>query len=508
MKTLGYRSFDDHDPLSELHSPYAPAEIRANEPFSCGLTYTTDGLEKTIELPIWRLSPLGIELRADKSTQPLEKGQNVNIKLKIGNTETEFYGLIVDHVVEKLNLQILGIRLVAKIEQRVSGADRRTQRRWVCSEHYQPTLCALNPGKFNDYIYFMVRDISESGLRLITSLRNKFIVVGMKLDCIASFPLVSQTRITIEITNLKIIEREGKEYLSIGASIVNEDIRIREVMSQYLLQFGIVDTLRDLKAERLPLPSTQGVVEYGFVKTEDEYREVLNLRYEAYNDNGKLPEWYKAKDMADQFDSRARIAIGKIKGKIVVSARLIFNEIDQKMEQESYINWPQDLPRREEVVEIMRLCTSTEYRGSDLLTGMFQFIAISVVQSKRPWIVTCSTDDMLSIYEKIGFKKVNLNYNHIVLNNTLHHVLIANVPNVMCGKGVDPITWNLLWSSVSRYLNEYNIVTPDLLLRLRMVTYRLFSPLAQYIGRFMKKPRKAKLTSGALGLSKKMLKSA
>jgi predicted GNAT family N-acyltransferase len=498
MKTIGHRTFNEADSNTELHSPFAPVDIRPNEPFSCLVRSRDPNNPFEKELPVWRLSPLGLELKVGKEDTMLTKGLPIDLELRIGKSISYLAGLVVDYSSESFNLQTIGIRLIHRPQERPQAVERRKQKRWICSEQYLPTLCALNPGKFNDYLYFTVKDVSETGLRLVTSLRNKFIVMGMKLDCIASFPLVSQTRFTIKINNLGVVEQQGREFLSIGAEIVDGTERTNEIISQYLLQFGLADSIKELRASNLATPSTKNVVQFGFVKTEGEYREVLNLRRQAYVAVGKLAESVKPEDTADAYDARARIAIGKINGQIVVCARLTFNEVDQKMEQEKYVQWRDDLPRREDVVEVMRLCTHPHFRGSDLLMGMFQFVAISVVQSKRPWIVICATDDVLPLYEKIGFKKIGLQYPHAELNNTVHYILTANVPQAMCGKNVSPIVWNLLWSDVSKYLREYNLLTPDPLMHIRLGLYRLMAPFAKWMSAYLKRPRKTRKTKGAL----------
>ena len=103
--------------------------------------------------------------------------------------------------------------------QRVLPLERRRQVRWLCSDEFHPTGVASNPAKSNDFILFRVLDVSPSGLRLQTSLRNNFIVRGMRLDVIVSFPMVSQITVRLTVQNVSFISRNKKEFLAVGAQI-------------------------------------------------------------------------------------------------------------------------------------------------------------------------------------------------------------------------------------------------------------------------------------------------
>ncbi len=480
---------------SEIHSIITPADIREGDPIFCKITYIDDGRSQTSDFRVWRISPLGVEILDSKNTN-LKKGEEIEIYLKIGTNVSILNGIIVDHVVHEKNNRIVHARLITKNQIRETGVERRQSNRWFCNENYFPTAICSNPVLFNDYMYFKIRDISNGGMRLTTSLRNKFLIQGMTLDCIVNFPMISQLKIKFLITTARIEIDNNKEVLGLGVTFVRNDIN-DAVVSQYLMQFSSVNSLEDLVAEKLIPESVGESVTFGYVREKEEYEQVLKLRLETYKLAGKVDASKTYLDMSDELDSRSRIVVGKYKGQVISSARLIFSSSEESMEQENYVKWPSDLPRRDEVVEIMRVCTSPAFRGSDLLFSMFHYMAIAIAQSGRRNIVICCTNEMIPLYKNIGFSETGLSYEHQKLNKLKHTILIGDVLNAMLGLNVGPIAWNVVWHDVSSYLMNYDSGNIEPFAKIRVGIYKLIRPICMLMYKISKKNRKnknAKLT--------------
>ena len=486
---------DEQSPYQALHGPFIPAEVRKGEQISAAVKSRDPRHPFSAEMQVWKMSPLGIELKVNSEKEMLPKGLPVDLKLTIGTQLISINGLVVDYVCPKVNENRIGIRMVqTPVDTEFQGIERRKSRRWLCAPQFLPTGVAPNPAKFNDFVYFRISDVSNTGFQLLTSLRNKFIVVGMRLDCMISFPMVSQLHANLKVENVRITMEQGTEQLAVGVTIENMTPELRESIGQYLMQFGSGVSVKDILDSGLETPRISKAVDYSFVKTEDEFQEVLELRKLSYLHENKIAPGTNASQLTDIYDSRSRIVIGRYQGKIICTARLTFNEIDERMEQEEYMDWSTEMPRRDRVVEIMRACTHPEYRGSDLLMGMFQFIALTVVQSKRPWIVINTTAKFEPLYRKIGFTETGHSYKVEMFNNLEHKVMIANVPNAMSGLNVNPIVWNLIWEEVSRYMENYGLLKPDSFRKVRMGAFRLLAPVARFVHRYWLKPRKRQRT--------------
>ncbi len=327
-------------------------------------------------------------------------------------------------------------------------------------------------------------------MRLITSLRNKFLVKGMTLDCVASFPFISQLPLKMAIENVRLTTENGKDFLSVGVSLKKLNHQERQIIGQYLVQFGEGVALQDLRRQDLAPRSIAPSLEFSFVKSLEDYREVLDLRLRAYRAAQKIPDCFTADDMADIFDTRSRVVIGKYRGKVIATAALVFNEYYDRMEIEDGVEWPSNLPRRDEMVEIIRACTDPSFRGSDLLIAMFQFMAVAVMQSKRPYVVCGCTHDMIGLYAGIGMDRQDLEYCHSKLGDAPHTVMLGDVRRAMNGTSVNPIFWNAVWAPATNYMIDTELLDLTAVDRLRMSIYRLCAPIAFMLQRRMRRPRK------------------
>ena len=435
------------------------------------------------------ISPLGVRLLLASDRCSLSKGQSVDLDLTLGNDTHRFSGVVVDRVDTLSRDLAVTVRLVEPTSPRPANAERRNGLRWLCSEQFFPTAIAANPARYNDFVYLKFRDLSRSGARVVTSLRNKFIVRGMRLECLVSFPLVSQIRMELIVRNVSVAHEQGKDLLSLGVEFLASDSRDLNVIAQYLLQFGDTESLESLRQSGL-IPSSMGKASIFFVRTQEEYEQVLSLRTGAYGDAGKLPQGSQPEYMADAYDAKSKIIVGKYRGKVVSSARMYFPEYGDVFEQEEFVSWPLTLGRRDEAVEVMRVCTHQDFRRSDLLFSLLRFMAVTAIQAKRYKIVGCATDNLLPLYEKVGLKNTGLSYELPALNNIRHWMIVGDARRCVLGTDVGPILWNVLWSDTADYLVENQLLNLDLLTKIRLIIYRAMGPLAHVLRRRAQKPRR------------------
>jgi hypothetical protein len=294
------------------------------------------------------------------------------------------------------------------------------------------------------------------------------------------------------IKNVNLTVDNGKDYLSIGVNFTTLDSASRQAIGQYLVQFGYGVSPKELRDQRLIPRSVASSVEFSFVRTIEDYRDVLELRRVAYEGAGKISPDTPSSDMGDIYDVRSRIIVGKYKGRVVASAGLVFNEYHDRMEIEESVDWPDHLPRRDEMVEVIRNCTHPDFRGGDLLISMFKFIAIAILQSKRQYAVMSCTPDLIPLYRRIGMQDQKLEYRHRKLNGARHTVMLGDVPSTVAGGLVNPIYWNAIWADTLKYLRTSNSVELNALSRTRVAIYQLAGPVAALMQYWMRRPRKAK----------------
>jgi predicted GNAT family N-acyltransferase len=219
-------------------------------------------------------------------------------------------------------------------------------------------------------------------------------------------------------------------------------------------------------------------IEYKYVRTREEYNQVLELRRLAYGSVGKLTS---DTAVADKFDTRSRIIIGVYKGAVVASTRLIFNEIEDKMEHEQFVTFDSRVPSKDQICEITRVCTHPDFRGADLLIGLVKFVSLTVAQSGRRYVLGCATDTLLPMYTKMGFRSLNIKYSHEALNNIQHTIFMCDITEVAVGKGINPIAWNILWADVVEYISQNQIMRFDPASNVRIGIYNFFKPIAKLL---------------------------
>ncbi len=461
-----------------FHGPFTPADIREGEPYRCTLKF----LDQLIDCSIWKLSPLAIELVISEDIKNLEIGGKVDIDINLGKQISKYRGLLLSKENFEHGRRIIGIRLFESQPERTSDVSRRNEKRWTCSSEFVPTGVSVNPFKFNDFIYFRIKDISSGGLMLATSLRNKFILKGLRFECTFNFPTVGQAHVKFEVNNVRLINENGKDSLGIGVVLVKDyQSRFNELCAQYLLQYSNVSSLTEFKENNFSKPQVTRAIQFRYVKSLQDYEDVLKLRKVAYVLEGKARPDCELKDMITPYDSNARIVMGFFKDQLVVSGAVIFHSKETLTEQEEFFAWPDTFPSKEKLIEVNRACTHPDFRGAQLLIEMYKFITVFIMQAAREDVILCADDNLTPLYKKLGFVDTGMRYSHASLGNIPHNILLGKIFEGATGKRVGPITWNIVYGDIISYLKQYDQLPSDPWMETRIAFYRLFRPIANYM---------------------------
>ena len=464
--------------LQSIHDKVVPADIRENERVLARVRVRRPDLSESFEsIRVWRLSPLGVELLGKSENSQFEKGQPIDLELTVVGQRSSFQGLIVD-VLEHHRLgTIYGIRLSRREPERRSEDERRRSDRWICSDQFLPVAVAPAPGRFDDFMHFKIRDISEGGLQLTTSLRNKYLVPGMTLKMSVGFPMGSVVPMTTKIVRTSIDSFGSTDQLVIGSSFDNLTSLAKRVLGQYLIQFSNAESLESIRSSGYEPESVSRSTTYYYLKSEEDYRDVLKLRLEANRQAGQLGNASKPEDVGDFIDMQSRILVAKRADEIIGTARFRFTNIDEPLEVERYTTWPRDMPRRDEILEVSRLATDFRFRKSDLLVGMFKYACSTCLTPERPWLVMSCMDKYVPFYSKIGFQPTSIVYDDPHWSEPLN-VMIADSYAAIKGEKVHPVYWNLIWKDVCDFLIENGLAKLSTRDRIRLSIYRAFAPFA------------------------------
>lgn len=463
---------------TDLHGAIAPADIRKDERVAARLTAGN----KTTDCRVWRLSPFGIEILADSVTE-IKKSDLVTIELTIEGRTSKFDGVVVDTTAPNDDSQatLCGIRFMhsdSHNEAPHEEPDRRLFQRWLCSEEFFPTCVTPTPGRINDYIYFRIHDISAKGMRMKCSLRNKHLLPDMRLELFAQFPGAESAQIDVVIKRIRIEEEAGKDILSLGVEFENLDDHARTCIGQYLTQFSTDRSPKDIVDSGFKIESIALGTEFYFLKSNEDYQKVLELRRIAHKHAGNVRDEAVPEEMGDINDARSRIIVGKIGEQVVATARLRYNEIDAPLEHEAHMDLPADFPRRDQIVEISRAATHPDYRQSDLFVALWIHMSTYGLQKQRPYVLIGSHPALVKFYQKCGFKSTGHSHGEEMWT-VKQHVMICNFHEAVMGKNTHPLYWNQMYRPIVKGAIEAGILSPNEMDLIRMSAFRKLAWLSK-----------------------------
>lgn len=483
MSRVPTPSADSVNASKQIHSPFIPEDVRVNDLISVRFK----GGEEWSSAEVYKISPLGVEIVKNPISGSLKVGDRLDLEIRIDQQLTKHAGIVVDNNYSDHSRHLIGIRLVSEFGKANPGEERRRGQRFFTAPAFLPTASAVNPLKFNDILLFRVQELSSEGMFLTTSLRNKLLFKDIEMDLLLNFPVFGTISVSVKIMNSRIVRDGDKDCLGLGIKLIGRTEEYKRIAGSYLLQFSNIDSLSELKDAGLGLSGVGSSVEFRYAKTEEDYKEVLELRKMTYAAEGKADPDAPIESMATALDSKARLVMGYFHGKLVASAAVIFHEINSSTEHEDYVEWTSELPPKGSLVEINRVCTHPDFRRADLFLKLYKFMLVLVVQSKKQNVVICASEELVPLYQKLGFDLTSLKYSHSKLNNKIHWILQCDVYKKVSGYGVDPITWNYVLDGVLPFLIRHAKDKGIPLDYTRLYVYRLFKPLMRILVR--SKPR-------------------
>ncbi len=466
-----------------VHGSVQPADVREGDPISARVRLASARAAADVEARVWRISPLGVEIVKPPALAGLSDGAAIDLALRIGADLVQVRSLEITSTHEERGRKLLAARWSDAEAARGDPSCRRIGARLRCEPQYAPTGIAPCAVRFDDFVHFRITEISKTGMQLVTSLRNKYLVPGSTFVGTCSFPTLEQVKVEFQVVHTRVVREGVKEFLTLGVTWRGDGARSAEIIGQYLLQFGPGATPEQLRAEGFRVRSTSRAFDFGNVQSEADYREVLALRRAAYVHAKKVSPDATDEQMGDEFDLRSRIVTARYRGRLVGSTRVVFARTDSdRLKHDDYVTLPSWLPPRTEIIESSKTCTDPEFRGSDLFYSLLKHMAIVTLQAGRRYLLMSCTDALRPLYGKLGCADVGVTYVHPTMG-LRHHVMMGDVVS-MVGGGMNPVVWNVaigpeLWA----YARRCGMIptSPWRTAKVRIV--RLFRPLAFLITR-------------------------
>lgn len=426
------------------------------------------------QIRVWRLSPLGVELVQSLTTEAIfSKGKSIDLQIVVEGHRSEISGTVVS-VTETKHGAICGVRFLSeRAQDEGTDEDNRTAMRWLCSEHHLPRAMASSPGRFNEFLGFQIRNISETGLMLVTDISNSFLIPKMRLTLSISLPMVGETVVECELVWLRIGTNGANDVLEIGAKLVDIGQRAKSLLGQYLVQFAQDLSIASLVEAGFTPPNIAQGIEFVSLKTESEYTELLALRA-----GGKGGLGVSHAQFAHESDRLSRIIIGKIGGNIVVSARVRYPELQEKLACESFLSWVDTLPRPDQLIEVDGICTSLVGEEKVLL-ALFKYICTACTSGSRKNVLVCTNEK--KVFQSVGWK--------IIGESADQSVLLGDAHEAIKGKRTNPFKWNYVWRDSAQFLLATETFNPKGADGMILRIYLALGPLSKVIYKLKKLAR-------------------
>ena len=227
---------------------------------------------------------------------------------------------------------------------------------------------------------------------------------------------------------------------------------------------------------------------FRYIKTEEEYNKVLELRRKAYTSIGKIPENTESKELAAPLDKISRIIAAYHGSKIIATAALSFPHSEYiQLDTERTLpgGYPRDLPPKKSIIEISRLCIDEEYRRSDLLIRMIEHIYKVLLASDRKYFLTSSDKSLWPLYKSLGFKKTLYSYDHPTFKGIIHDIIILDKQVGISSKKLNPIKWSFYYRDITHFMWQRMAIESSLFQRVKFI-------LMLWIGRILKINKRTK----------------
>lgn len=410
---------------------------------------------------------------------PLKEGDEIELKIRI-RSRSEFtiwcqvrnMGPSRDGV--KIGLRRLDIGFPQPVD-----VNRRASTRLTLSPTLSLQARVKHPFLFGHRCLLSVSDLNRDlGISFISKDPSILVFEGMELEINFELPAFRREPMRVRVVW---VHATAPEAVRFGAVCVTVDLPLHNALCDYLL-FSQLWTPARLREAGFQSKRVKGHLRFTTVKTMDDYSEVLYLRRDSYVGVGKRPPGTRPERMSSPLDGKSRIIMAKHHGHLVGTLTFTFPSSEDTLldTQAGFTGnrYPVHLPPKANLIEVSRLCIDENYRGTDVLVGMFENGIKHFLLSDRHWMLTSATDELLPLYQRIGFVRLKASYKHPLLNQQVHHLIIAHRSSFLWGFGISNIVWNTVFGDLIDYLVKRRLLELPAWTRAIIWTKRLLRPLA------------------------------
>ncbi len=439
------------------------------------------GSDQWLKVKLWDFSSIGFGVVVEETiSQQLHVGEELHLKvaLKPGQ-EFEAVCEVKNMTAMKSGIR-LGLRRLDLNFPRVVSNDRRDGSRLAVTPGLTLRARFKHPLLFDRWCRLEVSDINgEMGMAFLSGDASTLLFEGMEVEL--HFELAG-FRHLVYVGRVAWVQAAHADEVKFGVQCLDIHYRLHNALCDYLIYTQCWTPAR-LMACGFRSRRIRGHLRFRSVKTLEDYARVLHLRRDSYVLAGKVPAGTAPEDMANLLDARSRILCAYHGDRLVGSVTFGFpNSEDTVLDSEAGFpgrKYPVAIPPKSNLIEVSRLCIDADYRGTDLLQGLFEHGLKHFLLSDRHWLLTSAVTELLPLYERIGFIRLKASYRHPGLNNQEHHLIICHRSNFIWGMNMSIVVWNGVFGDIIHHLHARGLVKLSAWERLAVRFMRLFKGLSR-----------------------------
>ena len=324
-------------------------------------------------------------------------------------------------------------------------AERR-HKRIKTRESFKPFLWVSDPFHLGRIVNFQVENFNVDGLQLRTSLCNKHIIVGSRLEnCQLLLPGIGVLTVNLIICNAS----SKDKHLIFGCLFQSIDKSVLEMLAQYAIIGG--DNLPPHLSQRKELLRAAGLATRSLskpctikvVETCQELEQILDVRFVSYKAAAKTPPGATREIMEDDYDASSIIYCAKYGPDVIATMRANISKSDgQKFPFEKYFGSCESLGiSRHNSCEISKLAILPEFQGSDLFIGFVKVTVQMLVKLCLDTMFCIATNKLAPMYQRIGAERMSDPVQHPVLIDELLNLYRIKTSSFLTGSNMELEVW-------------------------------------------------------------------
>jgi Acetyltransferase (GNAT) domain len=343
-------------------------------------------------------------------------------------------------------------------------AERR-HKRIKTRENFKPFLWVSDPFHLSRTVNFQVENFNVDGLQLRTSLCNKHIIVGSRLEnCQLLLPGIGVLTVNLVICNAF----PKDKHLVFGCLFQFINKQALQMLAQYAIIGG--DNLPSHLSQRKELLRAAGLTTRSLskpctikvVETCQELEQILDVRYTAYKAAAKTSPGATSEMMADAYDASSIIYCAKYGPDVIATMRVNISKSDgQKFPFETYFGSCESLGiSRHSACEISRLAILPEFQGSDLFIGFVKVTVQMLVKLCLDTMFCVTTARLAPMYQRIGAERMSEPVQHPVLRDESLNLYSIKTSSFLTGSNIELAVWKKISEEAIGHLIYHGFLRP------------------------------------------------